>query len=391
MQKKQSSAKSRRNHGYSVSLHKASARYEWSCTVGYDENGKQRRARGYALTQALAVEAAQAALARHRKGGCIPTSKDSTVCEYLDAWLEEHVKPSTAPKTYGFYDANIRRHLNPFIGRIKLRQLRAMDIQAIIAQRRDEGLSSSTLHGILRTIRAALTVAWKNELVEQNVAKKVTMPKLERQTPGFLEPEQASALIAASKGHVLHNLIVFALATGVRLGEASGLTWDCINLDRKEARIMHQLQRIDGTLMLRGLKSTSSRRTLPLASLAVEALREEKARQLVLSAALGNDFNPLNIVFLNSEARPLDQRYVDRHLKEILVKAGLPKLSFHKLRHTAASLLVAAGVDIHQVKEQLGHSQISLTANLYAHGVSQAQRRAANKLDSVLRTGDLLD
>jgi integrase len=154
---------------------------------------------------------------------------------------------------------------------------------------------------------------------------------------------------------------------------------------------MHQLQRIDGTLMLRGLKSTSSRRTLPLASLAVEALREEKARQLVLSAALGNDFNPLNIVFLNSEARPLDQRYVDRHLKEILVKAGLPKLSFHKLRHTAASLLVAAGVDIHQVKEQLGHSQISLTANLYAHGVSQAQRRAANKLDSVLRTGDLLD
>jgi integrase len=91
----------------------------------------------------------------------------------------------------------------------------------------------------------------------------------------------------------------------------------------------------------------------------------------------------------NSAGRPIDPKNIDKHLKAVFAKAELPPMSFHKLRHTAATLMVAAGVELHQVKEQLGHSQISLTANLYAHGLTEAQKKASDTLDRVLREGRL--
>lgn len=381
--------KRRRNDGYSVYERKSEGRWEWSVTTGYDSEGKQVRSRGYARTRADAVAAAQQVANKNRKGGFVAVSKDSTLAEYLDQWINLHVEPYKEPKTTSFYRSNIETHLKPFLGKKKLRQLTAQDIQAVIAQRKTEGRSSSTLHGILRTLRTALQTAWKEGLIEQNVAQKVTMPKLEQRKPDFLTPEEAKRLLQASKGNPLESLIAFTLATGVRLGEVTGLTWECVDLARNQVDISQQLQRVGSKLVLKRLKSKSSQRTLHLSNTARTALVEEQNRQADLRSQLGEDFNPLNLVFLNTEGRPLDPRNVDKFLKQALHKAGCRPISMHKLRHTAATLMVAAGVDLHQVKEQLGHSQISLTADLYAHGVNEAQRKAADRLDQVLNSGTL--
>lgn len=381
--------KRRRNDGYSVYERKREGRWEWSVTTGYDSDGKQVRARGYEPSRAKAVATAQKVANNHRKGGFVAVSKDSTLTAYLDQWITLHVQPYKEPKTTSFYRSNVETHLKPFLGKKKLRQLTPQDIQALIAQRKSEGRSSSTLHGILRTLRTALQTAWKEGLIEQNAAQKVTMPKLEQRKPDFLTPDEAKRLLQAAKGNPLESLIAFTLATGVRLGEVTGLTWECVDFARSQVDISQQLQRVDSKLTLKRLKSKSSQRTLHLPTIALTALVDEKNRQAELRNQLGEEFNPLNLVFLNTEGRPLDPRNVDKFLKQALAKAGCRPISMHKLRHTAATLMVAAGVELHQVKEQLGHSQISLTADLYAHGVDEAQRKAANRLDQVLNSGTL--
>ncbi len=372
-----------------MSFHKASGRWEWSVLVGYDDNGKPMRTRGYARTKTEATEVAQQLTAKKRRGGFVPTGRDISVGDHLDAWIEHRIKPHREPKTIAFYDANIRCHLKPAIGNVPLRQLSAQHVQKMINAAVASGRSASTVHGILRTLRSALQVAWKEDLIEQNVAQKVTMPKLEQRDPEFLGPEAARKLIEAAEGHPLQNLFTFALSTGLRLGEVTGLTWDCVDLNRRQITVAKQLQRIGSVLQLKGLKSKSSRRTLAVSGMSLQALRDELSRQLIMKAEMGSEFNSLNLVFLNSEQRPLDPKYINNHLRALCVKAEITPVSFHKLRHTAATLMVAAGVELHQVKEQLGHSQIALTANLYAHGVTEAQRKAVNILDGVLRSGEL--
>lgn len=375
---------SRRNDGYSVYEHKASGLWAWAATIGYLPSGNPKRKTGYAKTRDEAVAAAQAIAIKHRNGGFVPTSKDSTVAEYLEAWLDLHVRPHLEPKTISFYETNVRVHIVPAFGKVKLRQLTSGHIQKLINEKTAAGKSASTVHGILRTLRTALTKAWREDLVEQNQAQKVSMPKLEQKRPSFFTPAQAKKLAEAVQNHPLRNLFLFTLATGVRVGEVTGLTWNVVDMPRRLASLEQQLQRVNGELILKRLKSRSSRRNLHLSQTAYDALQDQKSAQLINPAE-----NPLNLVFLNHEGRPIDPKYLDEHLKAILKAAELPQLSFHKLRHTAATLAVAAGVELHQVKEMLGHSQIALTANLYAHALTDAQRKAADKLDQVLRDGKL--
>lgn len=373
----------RRADGYSIQKRR-DGRWEARVLIGYNENGNPKRKSFYGETRSQVLEEAKRFKMQLDAGGFAPVTRDSTVGQWLDSWLETYVRPRREPKTTEFYEAYIRLHLKPAFGKVPLRKLTVQHVQRLMNEKSAEGLSPSFVRGLRATLRAALNQAWKEGLVEQNIAARVTSPKMEQRDPDFLRPDEVGPFLEAAKGHTLENLFRFGIATGVRIGEASGLRWCDVDFLSENVAITKQLQRVQGKLVLKDLKSKSSRRTTPLVGIALDALRSEKAVQVLA----GFD-NPEGLVFLNSEGRPLDPKYVDSHLKATLEKAGLRRLSFHKLRHTAATLMVAAGVELHQVKQQLGHSQISLTANLYAQGVSEAQRRAANVLDGVLKRGNL--
>ncbi len=153
--------------------------------------------------------------------------------------------------------------------------------------------------------------------------------------------------------------------------------------------VRRQLQRVKGVLMLRELKTAKSRRTLPLPAALVPALRAHRKRQVADELCAGERWKngEHGLVFTTTIGTPLDAKNVLSRLQAITERAGLPRQRFHDLRHACASLLLAQGVSPRVVMETLGHSQISLTMNTYAHVMPAMQREAADRMDAFLNAG----
>ena len=375
--------KIRRADGYSICQRK-DGRWEARVTTGYSKNGNPVRKSFYCQTRAEAVRRAQEFKSKLDSGLNPEINKDVSLGAWLDTWLKTYIEPLKAPKTIKYYKTFVRLHIQPKLGRKALRKLTVHDVQSLLNEKLALGLSANFVIGLRATLRVALSHAWRQGLVEHNVCSKTSPPKPKPQTPVHLEASEVKILLEASKGTSFGNLIAVALGTGMRLGEITGLLWQDIDFVAGVIHVNKQLQRVNGKLTLRELKSATSRRKIPAVGIVLESLKSEFSRALFEDRQSGGEF-----VFLNPKKRPLDQKYVDKHLKRSMADANVTVMSFHKLRHTAATLMVAAGVDLHQVKQQLGHSQISLTANLYAHGVMEAQRIASEKLNNVLTSGDL--
>jgi integrase len=248
----------------------------------------------------------------------------------------------------------------------------------------EEGLSPQTVRHIRATLRRALGQAMKWGLVSRNVATLVDPPKVSRKKVEALTPERAGEILEAVKGHRLESLYIVAMAVGVRQGEALGLHWKDIDFERGQLSVRRALQRIDGELRLVEPKSQQAKRTITLPEVALMALRAQRAQQNRERLAAGAEWQDSGFVFSTSVGTPLDGPNVTRTFQRLLKDAGLPPHRFHDLRHDCATLLLSQGVPLRVVKEMLGHSQISLTADTYAHVVPALQKDAADRMDQAL-------
>ncbi len=175
-----------------------------------------------------------------------------------------------------------------------------------------------------------------------------------------------------------------ALALGLRQGEALGLRWDDVDVEGRTLRVRVALQRRKGIKGLVEPKTPQSRRALPLPTALLAALELHRKRQVAERLAAGGRWRDCGMVFASTVGTTLAPRNVTRHFKSLLLKAGLPDVRFHDLRHSCASLLIARGVHPRVVMEIPGHAQISLTMNTDAHVLPEAQRATVATLDALL-------
>jgi integrase len=233
--------------------------------------------------------------------------------------------------------------------------------------------------------------ACKLDLVPRNVALLVDFPKLEQSEIEPFTAEQATKFIEATKGHRLGALFSVALAIGLRKGEALGLRWSAIDLERGTLSVRVALQRLKmpgdekGCLLLREPKR-SSRRTINLPRVCVSALIEHRALQEQERRLAGTTrWQESDYVFTSGIGTPMEPRNLERAYGEILSLAGLHHVRIHDLRHTAATLLLIQGVHPRVVMELLGHNQIAVTMK-YSHMVPALRKEAAEQMDAILRT-----
>jgi len=351
----------------------------WEARFSVD--GRQRST--YARTRAEVVNKMRQAQRQADSG--IPLSDERlTVGQFLASWLETYVRPSVRPSTYDSYEQHVRMHLTPTLGRLRLAKLSPAHVQAMMNAKLAAGLSPRTVLHIRSTLRRSLGQAVKWGLVPRNVATLVDPPKVTRYKVEALSAERATQIFAAVKGHRLEALFTVTLSIGLRQGEALALKWDDVNWTAAELKVHRALQRINGELTLIQPKSERSRRTIPLPSKTVEALRQHRARQGRERLLAGTDWKDEGFVFSTSVGTPMDGSNVTRIFQRLLKDAGLPPHRFHDLRHDCATLLLAQGVPMRVVMETLGHSQMSLTADTYSHVLPAMQRVAADRMDDIL-------
>jgi integrase len=251
----------------------------------------------------------------------------------------------------------------------------------------ESGLSPRTVQYLRAVLRRALGQAPKWDLVARNVATLVEPPRSVKHEIHPFTPKQAQAFLTAVKGDRLEALYSVAIALGLRQGEALGLRWSDIDFDAGTLTVRVALHRIGGEPVLTEPKTNKSRRTVHMPPSFVASLREHRIRQLEERLMMEPRWDDSwNLVFASTIGTPLDARNVVRHFKAALVKANMPDLRLHDLRHTCASLLLAQGVGPRTIVEVLGHSQISLTMDTYSHVMPEMRREAAELMERLLST-----
>jgi integrase len=338
----------------------------------------------YGKTRKEVADKLAAALADRNKGLTFD-AEGLTVAEYLDRWLAS-TRDSVKPVSWERYRSNVRLHISPIIGNVKLAKLAPHHVQSLYDEKRRTMSPASVrlIHGVLS---AALkqAVAWR--LIPENVAMATKRPKPQPVEIAPLSAEQAKALLRAVEGDRYESLYVLALTTGARIGELLALRWSDLDVDSSPAVLRIERTR---SAAKEGPQFTSPKgnrgRIAHLTPRAAEALRSHRARQHAERLAVGAAWEEGDLIFPTRTGAPLrPSNLSDDHFKPLLERAGLPRsIRFHDLRHTCATLLLARGVHPKLVQELLGHSSIALTLDRYSHWIPSMGEQTAAAMDAAL-------
>jgi len=318
-----------------------------------------------------------------KKNGLLVAGSKVQLSIFLEEWLVV-AKTSIRPNTFSDYSSIIRNHINPSLGSTKLKDLTPNQLQSLYTVKMKNGTSARTTIMIHAVIHRALQHALKLGLVTRNIADSVTRPKLPKHEMKILDQIQSYRLIQASKDTKYQLLYYVAINTGLRQGELFGLKWSDINWQYGKLHIQRQVQRRKGGLEFCEPKSESGRRVISIGGATLKKLQEHYNSQLKEIIQVGEKWKNLDLIFCTPFGTPLEPSNVLKSLKKCLREAGLPDIRFHDLRHTAATLMLLAGINPKVVQERLGHSDISLTLNTYSHVLPSLQEEAAAIMDDLL-------
>ncbi|MYU20284.1 site-specific integrase [Streptomyces sp. SID8352] len=316
------------------------------------------------------------------QGVPVPT-KSAKLSEWLPYWLENVVKPRRKLSTFDKYEGHVRLHLVPLLGSRRLESLGVADVRRFLV-RLEKQTTAATAKESHRVLRSALSSACREELITRNVAKLVEPPRTE--TPE-LHPwtlDETLDFLTASRTDPLYAAFVLAIALGLRRGEIIGLRWSDIDLDNRVLHVRHQVQRRRGVLYDDDPKSRR-RRVVLLPALCIAPLRWHRLRQADTRAKAREKWQDSGYVFATRTGRPVEPRNFYRSFVRVTESASLRVIRLHDARHGTATLLTAAGVAPRVVMEILGHSQISITMDVYTHVAQDTQREAMSHMDRLLR------
>lgn len=359
--------------------------WEGQITIGINPgNGKQQRKTFTGKTQKEVRERMQEAAVSVNEGTFFEPSK-MTVREWFEVWLSEYMGDKK-PLTVQQYRSMSETHIFPAIGAVKLSTLTAPQIQKLYNDlakhgrttkkslktgkvetvKTDKPLSAKSIRNIHGIISKALNTAMQQGLIRSNAAQLVTVPKVIQSEVQPLTEEQQKAFFTAIQNHDFKNLYTVMIFTGLREGEAVGLTWDCIDFKKGTMKVYRQLQRTPGKWSewrFAPLKNSKTR-TIKLSPFVVKLLEQQKRERKVVMLSTEED---ADFVFTNEQGQHLHTETVYNNFKRIAAQIGAPGARVHDLRHTFAVISLQNGDDYKTVQDALGHATAAFTLNVYGH------------------------
>ena len=314
-----------------------------------------------------------------------------TMEQWINRWLNTYAKAKVRQSTFDSYETTIRIHVVPSLGEIKLKDLRPEHLQSLYNQKMTEKradekqtLSAKTVGYIHGVIRQALQQAVREQLIVRNVADAVSKPRCIRHEITPLTPEQLQKFLETAKPNPSYPAFLLEWATGLRRGELLGLRWQDVDFAGGRIHVRQALIRTSEGLQISEPKTPKSRRTIPVPQQVMDALRDHQKHQGEAKELAGAAYADTGLVFANALGKGLDPRSFTRLFERLLDKAELPRVSFHDLRHSHATMLMGLGEHPKVVQERLGHSTIGMTLDTYSHVLPGLQEKVADKLGALL-------
>jgi integrase len=312
--------------------------------------------------------------------------------EYARDWLASR-RHELRQRTLLVYRRNLEMHVFPHIGSHALLDVKARDIKAIHNALLDAGYKPKTVQLVRSIVSAVLAQAELDEIVPSNAASKVKLPRIKKPSFVPLDPTEIQTLIAAMRGDRLEALFLLTLTCGLRRGEACGVRWSDLDLERATLHLEGQavrVQRADGRtgsdIVFEPLKSdTGETLVIDLAPQVIGALTLHKDRQAFTKLQAAELWKEQDYVFTDAIGQPLDPMQAYRMFKALLTRAGLRDQRFHDLRHAAASLLLSWGLELWQVSKLLRHSGLAITSDVYGHLYQQTGRELAERMGAFIQ------
>ena len=324
-----------------------------------------------------------------------------TVARWLRSWLS--TRTSIRPTTLRSYTQHVETFLIPQLGDLRLAEVTSRHLTAMFADlaagttRTGQPRSASTLQRVRATLRAAYNAAIREGMLDDNPARRVEMPPTRRPhavawTEARVEqwhddatrpavavwtPTQLAEFLESIEDDPLYALWWLISLRGLRRGEAAGLRWEHLDLDRRALSVVAQRTTVGYQVVEGPPKSRASQRTVALDQRTVRSLRAHQRAQRQAFLAAGRVWRESGYVFVRPDGRTYHPNYFTHRLQRLIRTAGLPPVRLHDLRHGAASLAQAAGADIKDIQETLGHSSSTITSDTYTSVILELETESA--------------
>ena len=341
----------------------------------YDNQGKRRwKTLPKGTTKSKARESMRDIEDQLARGIYLPDKKVPTFSEVAKDWLEYKI-PNLRGSTWSVYEGHTRNHFKD-LDDLKINRISTAKIEKFIVDRQNQGMNILTIKKILVTLGQIMGYAVRHKYIDYNPARDAERPKgqgnIKKQKIRVLTPHEINTLIDAEPNAKYKTLFQLAIFSGARQGEILGLKWSDVDWDNNQIHI----QRTFNNDSWYDTKTDASMRKIDLGPAMMIVLKKWK---------LACQKNRLNLVFPNNVGNPINHNnLVNRHFNPASKAAELPKIRFHDLRHTYASLLIEQGENIKYIQSQLGHSSPTVTLNIYSHLMKPVNQEAACRLENAI-------
>ncbi len=369
-------------------------RWEGRVSLGFDPvTGKQKQKSIYGVTQKEVREKMSLIAVELDEGTYIDTCK-MTLKEWLDIWVSEYMGDKKWSTTKN-YKAAIRNHINPALGKYQLSQLTPHMLQAFInsllrGTKDADPLTPKTVRNVHGVLRKSLAVAVQIEYMRRNPAESVILPRVQKKAIKPLTDAQVQQMIARAGNDGYGTLFKVVVFTGLRLGEALGLTWDCVDFAKGKLVIEKQLQKrpiADGGFVFAPLKNDKVRTIVPAPYVMdlLKAWQQEQARNRLLCGSAWEGWKnekerQTALVFTHTVGTHLHPQTTYNHFKKLAASVGAPNARVHDLRHTYAVLSLQNGDDVKTVQGNMGHATAAFTLDVYGHVSERMKTESACRM-----------
>ena len=363
--------------------------YYVSMELGRDENGK--RIKQYRTFPTLAaarngLRDFHAGLERERElERKLAPAQELDLSHWLEYWMDSIVRPNRAETTVYAYQKIIDNHIDPALGTVPLKRLTPKMVQEYYTEtQRANGLSSNTMRRHHDLLSSALRSAVRQDVIPASPMERVEPPRVRTTESYFYNNQELKLLYQKIEGNILELAVKLAGSLGMRREEICGLKWENVDLQRHLVLIREARTAYGANIVQKETKNRASVRTLYLADELCLLLEQEQSRQEALRCQDPDNFNPEGYVVLDHKQRPYSPNALSLAFTRFVRRNNLPRLTFHGLRHTFATIASCQGASLFDIGKALGHSTPSTTGRIYTHLVDRTHE------DLMLRVSDAL-